>query len=212
MERLTPDLLLRAYRVGLFPMADSAEAEEIFWVEPRRRGIIPLDNFHISRSLARLIRRDVFTISTNRDFGGVMDGCADRADTWINEQIHDIYRTLHQDGHAHSLEVWEDGVLAGGVYGVAIGGCFCGESMFSRRRDASKVALTYLVDHLRHCGFTLFDTQFLTSHLASLGGVEIPRQDYQRRLQSALKKSCFFSDLTEVPSGQDVLQRNTQTS
>ncbi|SIO02771.1 leucyl/phenylalanyl-tRNA--protein transferase [Vannielia litorea] len=212
MDRLTPDLLLRAYRIGLFPMADDADAKEIYWVEPRMRGIFPLENFHISRSLARLIRRELFTISTNTDFGGVMDGCAARDTTWINKEIHTVYRKLHALGHAHSLEVWEGDALVGGVYGVAIGGCFCGESMFSRRRDASKLALAYLVDHLRRAGFVLFDTQFITPHLASLGAIEISQQEYRRQLSEALKLTCDFRSLTEVPSGHSVVQRNTQTS
>ncbi|MBS8225073.1 leucyl/phenylalanyl-tRNA--protein transferase [Vannielia litorea] len=212
VEPLTTDLLLRAYRMGLFPMADDADAEDIYWVEPKLRGIIPLDNFHISRSLARLIRREAFTISTNTDFGGVMVACANRESTWINAEIHRLYRQLHREGHAHSLEVWEGDTLVGGVYGVALGGCFCGESMFSRRRDASKVALAYLVDHLNRCGFQLFDTQFITSHLASLGAIEIPREDYRKRLARARKLDCDFRSITEVPSGHSVVQRNTQMS
>ncbi len=212
MEPLSTDLLLRAYRMGLFPMADDAGAEEVYWVEPRLRGIFPLENFHISRSLARLIRREAFTITINADFGGVMDGCADRETTWINSEIHRIYRQLHTEGHAHSLEVWEGAALVGGVYGVALGGCFCGESMFSRRRDASKVALAYLVDHLRRCGFTLFDTQFITPHLASLGAIEVPRDDYRKRLAAARKLDCDFRSITEVPSGHSVVQRSTQIS
>nr|WP_256471706.1 leucyl/phenylalanyl-tRNA--protein transferase [Oceanicola sp. 502str15] len=204
--------MLRAYRMGLFPMADDADAEDLYWVEPRLRGVFPLDNFHISRSLARLIRREPFTITTNADFGGVMDGCAGRDTTWINTEIHKLYRQLHQEGHAHSLEVWEGEELVGGVYGVSLGGVFCGESMFSRRRDASKVALAYLVDHLQRCGFVLFDTQFITPHLASLGAVEIGRDEYRKRLAIARKLDCDFRSVAEIPSGYSVVQRNTQTS
>ncbi|MFY0634822.1 MAG: leucyl/phenylalanyl-tRNA--protein transferase [Vannielia sp.] len=212
MEPLTTEVLLRAYRMGLFPMADDADAEELYWVEPRLRGVFPLDNFHISRSLARLIRREPFTITTNADFGGVMDGCAGRDTTWINSEIHKLYRQLHQEGHAHSLEVWEGEELVGGVYGVSLGGAFCGESMFSRRRDASKIALAYLVDHLQRCGFVLFDTQFITPHLASLGAVEIGRDEYRKRLAIARKLDCDFRSVAEIPSGYSVVQRNTQTS
>ncbi|MCO6382899.1 leucyl/phenylalanyl-tRNA--protein transferase [Oceanicola sp. 502str15] len=212
MEPLTTEVLLRAYRMGLFPMADDADAEDLYWVEPRLRGVFPLDNFHISRSLARLIRREPFTITTNADFGGVMDGCAGRDTTWINTEIHKLYRQLHQEGHAHSLEVWEGEELVGGVYGVSLGGVFCGESMFSRRRDASKVALAYLVDHLQRCGFVLFDTQFITPHLASLGAVEIGRDEYRKRLAIARKLDCDFRSVAEIPSGYSVVQRNTQTS
>ncbi len=212
MEPLTTELLLRAYRMGLFPMADDADAKELYWVEPRLRGVFPLENFHISRSLARVIRRGTFRISINTDFAGVMEGCAARESTWINAEIHRLYRQLHEEGHAHSLEVWEGDALVGGVYGVALGGAFCGESMFSRRRDASKVALAYLVDHLRRRGFTLFDTQFITPHLASLGAIEISREEYRKRLAAARRLECDFRNVTEIPSGHSVVQRNTQTS
>ncbi|MDF1871656.1 leucyl/phenylalanyl-tRNA--protein transferase [Vannielia sp.] len=212
MDELTPDLLLQAYRMGLFPMSEGAEDEEIFWVEPRQRGIFPLDNFHISRSLARQIRREAFTISINRDFAGVMRGCADREETWINAIILDLYQQLHERGDAHSLEVWEGDELVGGVYGVALGGAFCGESMFSRRTGASKIALAYLVDHLRRNGFALFDTQFLTPHLARLGAIEIPRADYLKRLRNALELQADFIADCQIPPGYSVVQRNTQTS
>jgi len=212
MDELTPDLLLQAYRMGLFPMSEGAEDEEIFWVEPRQRGIFPLDNFHISRSLARQIRRESFTITINRDFSGVMRGCANREETWINAIILDLYQQLHERGDAHSLEVWEDGELVGGVYGVALGGAFCGESMFSRRTGASKIALAYLVDHLRRNGFALFDTQFLTPHLARLGAIEIPRADYLKRLRNALELQADFTADCQIPPGYSVVQRNTQTS
>lgn len=177
---------MQAYAAGVFPMAESAEDPRIFWVDPVERGIIPLDRFHISRSLARRIRRGGFEVSINRDFQGVLDGCADRDTTWINPEIRSLYTALHYRGDAHSLEVWQGGRLVGGVYGVALGGAFFGESMFSRATDASKIALAYLVSRLRHGGFALFDVQFLTDHLASLGAVEIPRALYRQALQQAV--------------------------
>ncbi len=208
---MTPELLLHAYSIGVFPMAEHRDDPEVFWVDPRKRGIIPLDGFHISRSLARRLRRGGFDISVNADFSGVLDGCADREATWISADIHQQYLSLHRLGHAHSLEVWEDGILAGGVYGVVLGAAFFGESMFSRRTDASKIALAYLVDRLSQAGFSLFDTQFLTEHLASLGGIEISRARYKRQLNAALEQSADFT-APPIPSAQDVIQRNTQTS
>ncbi|WP_275259730.1 leucyl/phenylalanyl-tRNA--protein transferase [Gemmobacter caeruleus] len=184
---ITPELLLRAYAMGVFPMADSAEAAELHWVEPRMRGILPLDGFHLSRSLAKEMRRGGFEIVANRDFAGVLAGCADRPETWINGQIRDLYLALHARGHAHSLELWEDGALRGGTYGVTLGRAFFGESMFSRRRSASKIVLAHLVARLKARGFVLLDTQFLTPHLATLGGIEIPRAAYQARLAKALQ-------------------------
>ena len=208
---LTPDLLLHGYSIGIFPMAEARDAEDIFWVDPRRRGVLPLDGFRVSRSLARALRSDRLSVSIDRDFAGVLDGCADRAETWINAEIRDLYLALHARGNAHSLEVWEGGTLAGGVYGVVLGSAFFGESMFSRRRDASKIALAHLVDRLRRGGFTLFDPQFLTAHLASLGAVEITRAEYQRRLAEALSRQADFTG-PPISPGQDVVQRNTQTS
>ncbi|MBK1634599.1 leucyl/phenylalanyl-tRNA--protein transferase [Rhodovulum adriaticum] len=210
--RLTPELLLHAYAAGIFPMSESRDDPDIFWVEPRLRGILPLDGFHISRSLRHTLRRAPFTIRTDTDFAGVVRGCADREETWINATIFDLYAALHAMGHAHSLEVWEGDTLVGGVYGVALGGAFFGESMFSRRTDASKVALAYLVDRLRQGGFTLFDTQFLTDHLASLGGIEISRDDYRARLAAALKVRAGFHWAGPLPSPETLLQRSTQTS
>ncbi|SIT15747.1 leucyl/phenylalanyl-tRNA--protein transferase [Roseivivax lentus] len=209
---VSPELILQAYRVGVFPMAESRDDPDIFWVDPKFRGIIPLDGFHISRSLARILRQDRFEITIDRDFAGVMRGCAGRSETWINAEIHRVYGALHASGHAHSLEVWHDGRLVGGVYGVAVGGAFCGESMFSEMRDASKVALAWLVDHLRRAGFVLFDTQFVTPHLSSLGGQEISRARYQSLLKAALPLQTRFSDTKLASSGQEVVQRNTQTS
>lgn len=208
---LSPDLLLHAYSIGIFPMAEHKDDPEVFWVDPKRRGVFPLDGFHISRSLARRMRREEFEISVNRAFSGVLDGCADRAETWINSEIRQHYMDLHDLGHAHSLEVWSQNRLVGGVYGVQLGAAFFGESMFSRQTDASKIALAYLVDLLRTGGYTLFDTQFLTAHLASLGAIEISRAEYHRRLERAVEGDADFTQVS-IPSAHDVIQRSTQTS
>ena len=208
---LTQELLLHGYSIGIFPMAEHRHDPEIFWVDPKRRGVIPLDRFHISRSLARRIRRVDWRITVDEDFAGVVDGCADRAETWINDEIRALYLQLHALGRAHSLEVYDEGALVGGVYGVTLGAAFFGESMFSRRTDASKVALAYLVDRLRQGGFRLFDAQFLTAHLASLGAVEVSRAIYQQRLAEAVARRADFTR-PPIPSPQEVLQRNTQTS
>jgi leucyl/phenylalanyl-tRNA--protein transferase len=209
---LSPQIILRAYRSGIFPMAEHRDDPDLFWVDPRRRGVIPLDGFHISRSLARRLRREDYTVTLNRAFDAVIDGCADRSETWINSELRQIYRDLFDLGHAQSLEVWMDEDLVGGVYGVTLGRAFCGESMFSRRRDASKIALAWLVDQLNRTGYVLFDTQFLTPHLASLGGLEIPRATYRQRLAEALEGEARLTALPLASSGQDVVQRNTQTS
>ena len=211
MPDLTPELLLHGYSIGIFPMAEHRDDPEIFWVDPRRRGVFPLDGFHISRSLARAMRRTRFTITTNTAFNDVVTGCADRADTWINAEIFSLYAQLHALGHAHALEVWEDDMLVGGAYGVTLGRAFFGESMFSRRDNASKIALACLVDRLNRGGFTLFDTQFLTPHLASLGAQEITRAAYHARLQMALMKTADFT-APAAASPQDVVQRMTQMS
>ncbi len=209
---LTPEILLNAYASGIFPMADSHGAREVFWVDPRRRGIFPLDGFHISRSLKRRILRSDYIIRTNTAFRQVVVGCADREDTWISPPIFRAYNDLYEAGFAHSLEVWEADELVGGVYGVTLGTAFFGESMFSRRTDASKVALAYLVDRLRQGGFTLFDTQFLTDHLASLGAIEITRADYHRRLSEALGGKADFAGAGPIPQPSEMLQRMSQTS
>ncbi|UWR17629.1 leucyl/phenylalanyl-tRNA--protein transferase [Sulfitobacter pontiacus] len=211
MPDLTPELLLHGYSIGIFPMAEHRDDPEIFWVDPRRRGVFPLDGFHISRSLARAMRRTRFTITTNTAFNDVVAGCADRADTWINAEIFGLYAQLHRLGHAHALEVWEDDMLVGGVYGVTLGRAFFGESMFSRRDNASKIALACLVDRLNRGGFTLFDTQFLTPHLASLGAQEITRAAYHARLEMALMKTADFT-APAAANPQDVVQRMTQMS
>ncbi len=209
---LTPDLLLRAYAAGVFPMSESRDNPEIFWVDPQMRGVIPLGGLHISRSLAREIRAERFQVHINRDFAGTVMGCADREETWINAQIFDLYQQLHLAGFAHSVEVWDGTDLVGGVYGVALGAAFFGESMFSRRPNTSKIALAYLVNRLRYGGFQLFDTQFVTDHLISLGAVEIPRAEYRKKLERALDWDADFLALPQPVPVQDVLQRRTQTS
>ncbi len=208
---LTAELLLLAYSAGVFPMAETRDDPEIFWVDPKRRGILPLDGFHLSRSLARRIKRGGYEVTVNRDFPAVVEACADRVETWINGEIYDRYVELHQMGKAHSLEIWQDGELIGGVYGVTQGAAFFGESMFSRRTDASKIALCYLVDRLNQAGFILCDTQFVTPHLASLGGQEISRAAYQSQLRDAIQRDADFTAPT-VPTAQELLQRRTQTS
>jgi leucyl/phenylalanyl-tRNA--protein transferase len=202
---VTPELLLHAYRSGIFPMAERRDDPEIFWVDPRLRGVLPLDGFHISRSLAKHLRRGGYTVTLNHDFMGVIEGCADREETWINTEIRDLYLDLHQKGHAHALEVWMDGDLVGGVYGVTVGAAFCGESMFSRKTNASKIALAWMVAHLRKTGFTLFDTQFLTPHLASLGALEITRQAYRARLSEALEMDVDILSRALPPCGKEVV-------
>lgn len=189
---LTPELLLQAYRIGVFPMSESRDDPDVFWVDPRSRGILPLAGFHISRSLAKSIRRGHFVVTADTDFGGVVAGCADRDETWISDTIFDLYLQLHHCGQAHSVEVRQDGALVGGVYGVTSGAAFFGESMFSRATNASKVALAYLVKRLTIQGYVLFDTQFITPHLRSLGAVEIPRADYHKKLEIALERHAHF--------------------
>ena len=218
---ITPEILLRAYAMGIFPMADGREDSEIHWIDPRRRGIMPLDSFHLSRSLARRIRHGGFQVTADQDFTGVVKACAMREETWISQRIQTLYETLHALGHGHSIEVWDGEALVGGVYGVTLGAAFFGESMFSRRTDASKIALAYTVHRLNAGGFRLFDTQFLTPHLASLGGIEIARADYHQRLADAVAQSAAFAtedyppSLSEVASsfaGSGRTQDSTQTS
>jgi len=210
--KITPQLLLQAYASGIFPMAETRDDPEVFWVDPKLRGIMPLDGFHISRSLRRRLLRDDYQISLNHDFEGVITGCADRDETWINDTIFDLYRQLHRAGFAHSLEVWQGANLVGGVYGITLGSAFFGESMFSRIPDASKIALAFLVDHLNGAGFTLFDTQFITPHLASLGGIEISRETYHDLLGKALDTHANFDTGQLAPDAYSVVQRNSQTS
>lgn len=199
---ITPEILLRAYEIGIFPMSESRDSTEIHWVEPRLRGIFPIDGFHISRTLRAQILRADYRITVDHDFSGVVAACADRATTWINAEITALYQQLHQMGYAHSLEVWQDDALIGGVYGVHLGAAFFGESMFSRATGGSKLALAYLIHRLRAGGFVLFDTQYLTPHLASLGAVEIPKSAYKARLATALTKQADFApqDYWPVPA------------
>ncbi len=193
---MTPQLLLRAYSIGLFPMAENADDDQLFWVDPEKRAIFPLNSFIVSRSLAKTVRSDRFDVSVDRDFDAVIDACAapspDREKTWINAEIRKLYRDLFDMGFAHTVECRREGKLVGGLYGVALRGAFFGESMFHRERDASKVALAHLVARLRKGGFQLLDTQFMTTHLASLGAIEISRAAYHRALEDALGVTAFF--------------------
>ena len=186
MSRLDPRLLLQGYATGIFPMADSRDAAELFWVEPRNRAILPLDRFHLSRSLRRTLRSGRFDVTHDRDFAAVITACADRDETWINAELEQAMLALNQSGHAHSIEVRQGAELVGGLYGVKLGRAFFGESMFSRSRDASKVALAWLVARLQVGNFTLLDCQFMTEHLASLGAISIPRETYVALLSAAL--------------------------
>ena len=186
MSRLDPRLLLQGYANGIFPMADSRDAPELFWVEPRTRAVIPLHKFHVSKSLRRTLRSGRFTVTLDRAFDRVIRACADREETWINAELERAMLALHASGHAHSIEVWHDGELVGGLYGVKLGRAFFGESMFSRMADASKVALAWLVARLKAGDFTLLDCQFMTEHLASLGAVSVPREAYVALLSAAL--------------------------
>ncbi len=199
LVEITPEVLLKAYACGIFPMAESADDPSLHWLEPDLRGIIPLDRFYVSSRLARTIRSDQFTVTVNRDFDGVIDGCAEpqpgRPRTWINERIRSLYRKLHERRHCHSVEVFADGDLVGGLYGVALGRAFFGESMFHRVRDASKVALVHLVARLRAGGFVLLDTQFVTDHLKTFGAIEVPKRQYHKLLESALSGEGDFTAL-----------------
>lgn len=186
MSRLDPRLLLQGYATGIFPMADSREAADLFWVEPRNRAIIPPDRFHMSRSLRRTIRSGKFRVTRDEDFAGVIAACAGREETWINGELERAMLALHGSGHAHSIEVWADNRLVGGLYGVKLGRAFFGESMFSRMRDASKVALAWLIARMKVGNFVLLDCQFMTEHLASLGAINISRETYVALLSAAL--------------------------
>lgn len=211
-KKITPELLLHGYASGVFPMADGVDDPEVYWVDPKKRGIIPVDRFHVSRSLVRRIKRAQYNVTVDQCFAAVVAACADRAETWINAEIFDLYSQLHALGFAHSIEVMDGDTLVGGVYGVALNGAFFGESMFSIRTDTSKIALTYLVARLKFGGFSLFDTQFQTAHLESLGAVEVSRTDYHHQLEQALLlKADFFKLPTDTqPSG--ILHLSNHTS
>lgn len=202
MRYLTPDLLIRAYAAGVFPMAESREDPHVVWIEPRRRGVLPLDNFHVPRSLAKTVRHDLFDVRVDTAFEAVLEGCAEaterRPQTWINDQIIGGYSALFRAGFAHSVECWRDGVLVGGLYGVSLRGAFFGESMFSRARDASKVALVHLVARLRCGGYRLLDTQFTTDHLCRFGATELSRVAYRRALDRALALDGQFNRIDSL--------------
>jgi leucyl/phenylalanyl-tRNA--protein transferase len=187
---ITPEILLRAYSIGLFPMAESADDPEIFWVEPDLRGVLPLDDFHVSKSLAKTIRRKPFEIRFDHDFEAVIAACAEetsgRPSTWINQTIRSLYASLFRMGHAHTVEAWDGDQLVGGLYGVSLGAAFFGESMFSRRTDASKICLVHLVERLKHKGFVLLDTQFTTEHLKTFGAIDVPKDEYEHILSAAM--------------------------
>ncbi len=215
---ITPEVLLKAYACGIFPMAESADDPSLFWVEPERRGILPLDRFHVPRRLARTVRADRFTVRVDTAFDQVLDACAapqrGRRKTWINARIRRLYGELHARGHCHSVEAWRDGKLVGGLYGVKLRRAFFGESMFRRETDASKVCLVHLVARLKAGGFALLDAQFLTEHLAMFGAVEIERAEYQRRLADALEGEADFYRLPPEAAiaGGVILQSVSQTS
>ena len=211
---VTPELMLRAYRVGLFPMAETRSGQRLYWLDPEQRGILPLDAFHLPRRLMRTVLSGPYEVSANRAFASVIAGCAaaapGREDTWINTDIERLFQELHRQGHAHSVECWQDGVLVGGLYGVSLGGVFFGESMFSIARDASKVALVHLVARMRLGGYALLDTQFVTSHLAQFGAVEVPRDAYKAMLASAVQASAAWisdPDPSELESEIKLLHR-----
>jgi leucyl/phenylalanyl-tRNA--protein transferase len=199
---ITPEVLLKAYACGIFPMAESAEDPTLYWIEPEKRGVVPLEGFHVPARLARTVRSERFAIHVNRDFEGVLDGCAEprpgRSRTWINTRIRVLYQKLYHIGHCHSIEAYENGNLAGGLYGVCLGRAFFGESMFHRARDASKVALVHLVARLKAGGFTLLDTQFVTDHLSTFGAIEVSRRHYHKLLESALVGEADFAVFSDA--------------
>ena len=214
---ITPQVLLKAYSCGIFPMAESADDPALYWIEPQQRGILLLDDVHVPRRLARTVRTAEFTVKIDSDFDGVISGCADprpgRRSTWINSRIHRLYRDLFDMGHCHTVEVWADGEIAGGLYGVSLGGAFFGESMFSNVRDASKIALVYLCARLVHGGYRLLDTQFVTDHLRQFGTLEIDRREFHRRLEEALPVKADFKRLAVDASPDavlEVIERTTQ--
>lgn len=208
--------MLRAYAIGVFPMAEHRHDKRVFWVDPERRGVIPLDRFHVPGRLRRTFRSGRFEIVADRDFRAVIEACAEarpmRRSTWISDRIVELYAELHGRGFAHSVEAWRDGRLVGGLYGVSLGAAFFGESMFSREADASKVALVHLVGRLRIGGYRLLDTQFVTDHLARFGALEVDRSEYRRLLEDALRTQGDFYCRGAPPSPEAVLQSITQTS
>lgn len=216
MTDLDTETLLQAYAYGVFPMAESADSDDLFWVDPEMRGVLPLDTFHIPRRLQRTIRSAPYRVTVDHCFRDVMMACAspraDASGTWINETIIDLYCQLHQRNHAHSIEVWDGEDLVGGLYGVSLGAVFFGESMFSRARDASKIALAYLVARLKCGGYTLLDTQFVTSHLSQFGAIEIERDVYKLKLAHAIVETGRFTQLSVDAAPAEILQSITQAS
>ncbi len=209
MIEITPQVLLKAYSCGIFPMAESADDPALYWIEPQHRGILPLDEVHVPKRLARTLRSTPYIVRTDTDFEGVIAGCAEvqpgRNSTWINRRIKNLYRELFYLGHCHTVEVWDGERLVGGLYGVALGAAFFGESMFSRERDASKIALMHLAGRLIAGGFTLLDTQFVTEHLRQFGTIEVDREEFHRRLEYALRLRADFSILPDDASPDLVL-------
>lgn len=201
---LTPDLIIRAYRAGIFPMAEDASDPDIFWVSPKQRGILPLDSFHVSTSLRKTLKSHSYQVKADTDFAAVIEGCAtagsDRETTWINPTIRDLYGQLFDRGLCHTVEVWDGAQLVGGLYGLSLGAVFFGESMFHRATDASKIALVHLVERLRAGGYVLCDTQFVTEHLRTFGGIEIPREEYDLRLADGLAREADFFAIDRKPS------------
>ncbi len=215
MIKFSPELVLKAYACGVFPMSERKDDPSVFWVDPDWRGVIPLDAFHLPRRLARTVRSGKFQVTVNRDFNQVIRKCAEstpkRTESWINGGIVEVYNELHYQGNAHSIECWHGKNLVGGLYGVSLGAAFFGESMFSRERDASKVALVHLVDRLRAGGYALLDTQFVTPHLSNFGAIEVPRGTYLEQLRAALEREATFYPF-ESEFSPDILQSSTQTS
>jgi leucyl/phenylalanyl-tRNA--protein transferase len=209
---ITPAVLLSAYARGIFPMADQADSPEIYWVNPLWRGVLPLDGFRVSRSLKKTMRKGGYTITADSAFEDVLEGCADREETWINKKIRSLYIDLFKLGHAHSLEVWHDGALVGGLYGVSLGAAFFGESMFNRRPNTSKIALAHLVARLNYGGYSLLDTQFVTDHLQNFGAELIPRHDYLGRLSNAIMRKGDYSAFSADCDADIVLHFSTQMS
>ncbi|MGI9415574.1 MAG: leucyl/phenylalanyl-tRNA--protein transferase [Hyphomicrobiales bacterium] len=216
MTPITPQILLKAYAAGIFPMAESADDDALYWIDPDKRGILPLDAFHLPRRLRRTVRAAPFDIKVDNAFSTVIEACAGsapgRESTWINPRIRSLYEQLHRMGFCHTVEAWQDDELAGGLYGVKIGAAFFGESMFSRTRDASKVALVHLVARLIAGGFELLDTQFVTEHLSRFGTVEVSREDYHARLEHALQKDADFYSFDGDGDPEAVLQLVSQMS
>ena len=210
-EVLDPQLMLNAYAQGIFPMAETATDTELFWVDPNERGIFPTDTFYLSRSMRRFLSKNEIQTTLNNEFETVLFHCSDRSETWINPILKDLYKELHNLDRCHSLEVWQNEELVGGIFGLTIGGAFFGESMFSLKKNGSKAAVIILRAHLQHCGFKLFDTQFLTTHLKSLGAIEITKSSYRRQLAVAIDLPVSIS-AHPLPTVQSILQRNTQTS